>query len=179
MLKIVLTGVGGQGIITASVILAEAAVIEEGRYATQSQTYGAEARGGLTRADIIIADHEILFPKIEQTHILAALHQKGYMAHAGTLRPGGLLLYDEEAVHPGAKTDAQCFPAAIVSSGRGSNITLLGIICGLTCTVSPEAVRAVLVRRYGKGSPNEEAFLRGIELTETSEVSLLMDGICQ
>lgn len=178
MLKIVLTGIGGQGIITASVVLAEAAVIEEGRYATQSQTYGAEARGGLTRADIIIADHEVLFPKIEQAHILAALHQKGYMAHGATLRPGGLLLYDEEKVQPGAKTDAQRFPASILDSGPGGNITMLGIICGLTCTVSPEAVRAVLARRYGKDSFNDEAFLRGIKLTETSEIGLRMEGIC-
>jgi 2-oxoglutarate ferredoxin oxidoreductase subunit gamma len=57
-------------------------VIEEARYATQSQSYGAEARGGLTRTDVIISDTEVLFPKIEQAHILATLHQRGYLAHS-------------------------------------------------------------------------------------------------
>lgn len=176
MLKLIFTGVGGQGIITASVVLAEAAVIEEGRYATQSQSYGAEARGGLTRADVIISNHDILFPKIEQAHILSALSQKSYVPHAATLRPGGLLIYDEEAVRPGIKADARRFPAPILDRGRGANFTLLGIICGLSRAVSPEAVRAVLARRYGKDSSNDGAFLGGIELAETSGMSLLPVG---
>ncbi len=57
--RMVFSGSGGQGVITAAIILAEAAVLHEGLTAVQSQVYGAEARGGATRTDVIIADSEI------------------------------------------------------------------------------------------------------------------------
>ena len=156
MLKLVFAGVGGQGIITAGIVLAEAAVIEEGRHATQSQSYGAEARGGLTRTDVILSDEEVLFPRIEQAHVLAALHHRGYAAHGASLRPGGLLIYDEGII-VGDKTDARRVPLPILDRGRGSNIALLGIVCGLTGAVQPESIRAVLERRYGSQSDNCQA----------------------
>ena len=64
--RIVFSGSGGQGVVTASIILAEAAVIHEGLNAVQSQSYGPEARGGATRADVIISDRSIRFPKVNQ-----------------------------------------------------------------------------------------------------------------
>lgn len=161
MLKMVFTGVGGQGIITAGIIIAEAAVIEENRYATQSQSYGAEARGGLTRTDVIISDREVLYPKIEQAHILAALHQRGYTSHTNCLRPGGILIYDEENVIVDDKTDARSIPMPMLKEGRGANIVLLGIICALTAAVAPDAILRVIDRRYGGGSGNIDAFKRG------------------
>lgn len=163
MLKLVFTGVGGQGIITAGIILAEAAVIEEGRYATQSQSYGAEARGGLTRTDVILSESEVLFPKIEQAHVLAALHHQGYASHGKALRPGGLLIYDEGII-VGDKTDARRIPLPILQNGRGSNITLLGVVCGLTGAVKNDSIEAVIRRRYGDSSDNLEAFKTGLEL---------------
>jgi 2-oxoglutarate ferredoxin oxidoreductase subunit gamma len=65
-------------VITAAIILAEAAVIYEGMNATQSQTYGAAARGGSTRSDIIISDSEIYFPEVDQPNILVCLTQEAY-----------------------------------------------------------------------------------------------------
>lgn len=176
MLKMVFTGVGGQGIITAGIIIAEAAVIEENRYATQSQSYGAEARGGLTRTDIIISDREVLYPKIEQAHILAALHQKGYTSHTDCLRPGGILIFDEDNVKVDDKTDARNIPMPILKEGRGANIALLGIICALTEAVAPDAVIRVINRRYGSGSNNIEAFKRGMKLVSDRRLhSLFME----
>jgi len=167
MLKLIFTGVGGQGIITAGVVLAEAAVVAEGRYATQSQSYGAEARGGLTRTDVILSDSEVLYPTIEQTHVLAALHQRGYNAHAATLRPGGVLVYDEDQVHPGPKADARCVPLPLLQAGRGANIALLGVLCELIGAVSCDSIRSVLDERYGAGSPNHEAFDLGIAMVRS------------
>ena len=74
MWKVVISGVGGQGVITAGILLAEAAVIHEGRYAVQSQSYGAQMRGGLSRADVIISDSEVIYPKVDQAHLLPCLH---------------------------------------------------------------------------------------------------------
>ncbi len=64
--RILFSGSGGQGVITASILLAEAAVLYDGLNAVQAQTYGPEARGGATRADVIISDREIRFPKVTQ-----------------------------------------------------------------------------------------------------------------
>lgn len=176
MLKLIFTGVGGQGIITAGIVIAETVVMEEARYATQSQSYGAEARGGLTRTDVIISDSEVLYPKIEQAHVLAALHQRGYLAHAKLLRPGGILIYDEKAVVVDEKTDARRVPMPILESGRSANITLLGIVCALTSAVTPESVRRVLIRRYGGDSANIDAFDRGLGLVSERGFSAISIG---
>jgi 2-oxoglutarate ferredoxin oxidoreductase subunit gamma len=74
----VFSGSGGQGVITAAIILAEAAVIYENLNAVQSQSYGAEARGGATRSDIIISDAVIHFPKVIQPNVLVCLTQNSY-----------------------------------------------------------------------------------------------------
>jgi len=76
--RIVFSGSGGQGVITASIILAEAAVLYENLNAVQSQTYGPEARGGATRSDVIISDSEIYFPKVFQPNVLICLTQTAY-----------------------------------------------------------------------------------------------------
>jgi 2-oxoglutarate ferredoxin oxidoreductase subunit gamma len=76
--RIVFSGSGGQGVITAAIILAKAAAIFEGKNAIQSQSYGAAARGGATRTDIVIADSEINFPKVLQPNILVSLTQESY-----------------------------------------------------------------------------------------------------
>ena len=92
--RIVFSGSGGQGVITASIILAEAAVLHEGLNAVQSQSYGPEARGGATRADVIISDRAIRFPKANQPNILICLTQMAYNQFSPSIRPGGLLLTD-------------------------------------------------------------------------------------
>ena len=71
--RFLLSGSGGQGIITMAILLAEAAVLHEGLVAVQSQSYGPEARGGATRSDVIISDSEIYFPKVNQPNVLVAL----------------------------------------------------------------------------------------------------------
>ena len=74
----VFSGSGGQGVITAAIILAEAAVLHENLFAGQSQSYGPEARGGATRSDVIIADSPIHFPKVLQPNVLVCLTQQSY-----------------------------------------------------------------------------------------------------
>ncbi len=76
--RLLFAGSGGQGIITAAILLAKAAVIYEGLNAVQSQSYGAEARGGLSRSDVIISREEIYFPKVTQPNILICLTQRAY-----------------------------------------------------------------------------------------------------
>ena len=105
--RFLLSGSGGQGIITMAILLAEAAAIYEGLTAVQSQVYGPEARGGATRSDVIVSDSAILFPKVTQPGVLVALNQSSFMKYGNLVRPGGLLLTDSRMVHPGGGLDAR------------------------------------------------------------------------
>ena len=104
---IVSSGAGGQGIITASILLAEAAVFHEGWNAVQTQSHGPEARGGATRADVILSPGEINYPKVIQPNILVCLSQEAYSRYSSIVRPGGPLLTDGRHVRQRANLDAR------------------------------------------------------------------------
>ena len=96
--RYVLSGSGGQGVITAAIVLAEAAVYHEGLEAVQTQSYGPEARGGSARADVIIATDPILFPKVLEPNVLVCLSQLAYDKYAWIVRPGGIIVLDSHFV---------------------------------------------------------------------------------
>jgi 2-oxoglutarate ferredoxin oxidoreductase subunit gamma len=163
----------GHGIVTASVILAEAAVLYEGLNAVQSQSYGPEARGGATRADVIISNREIRFPKVNQPNILVCLTQEAYSKYSGTIRPGGLLLTDRHFVTLQRKVDARQVELAVheeVAEKIGNpivyNICVLGAMLGLTELVSAESILRVLEKRVPTDlmDLNKRALELGLEL---------------
>lgn len=149
--RLVFSGSGGQGVITAAIILAKAAVLFEGRCATQSQSYGAAARGGSTRSDILISDNEIMFPKVIQPNILVSLTQESYGKFAPILRPGGLLLVDSKYVTVEKKVAAShvalpMYDTVMKEVGKPIvfNICMLGALIGLSKLVKPESILKVL-----------------------------------
>ncbi len=87
--RLVFSGSGGQGVITAAIVLAEAAVLYDNLTAVQSQSYGAAARGGATRSDVVISDSKINFPKVIQPNVLVCLTQEAYNKFSSIIRPGG------------------------------------------------------------------------------------------
>jgi 2-oxoglutarate ferredoxin oxidoreductase subunit gamma len=150
----VFSGSGGQGVITAAIILAEAAVIYENLNAVQSQSYGAEARGGATRSDIIISDSVIHFPKVIQPNVLVCLTQSAYNKFYPIIRPGGLLITDARFVQIEKKVDAQqreieMFETVMAKIGKPIvfNICMLGTVIALTGLVKPESIMKVLEHR--------------------------------
>lgn len=157
-LRMVFTGSGGQGVITAAIILAEAAVLHEALHAVQSQVYGPEARGGATRSDVIIWDNPINFPKVIQPNVLVCLTQQAYNKFAGIIRPGGLLLTDRRFVETQRKVDARQFELPMYTEvmekiGRPIvfNICMLGAFVELTGVVQHESVRSLLKHRIPSG----------------------------
>jgi 2-oxoglutarate/2-oxoacid ferredoxin oxidoreductase subunit beta len=104
--RLVFSGSGGQGVITAAILLAEAAVLHEKRNAVQTQVYGAAARGGATRSDVIISDAPINYPKVNQSNFLVCLTQEAYAKYSPIVRPGGLLVTDSRFVTTHRKVDA-------------------------------------------------------------------------
>jgi len=103
----VFSGSGGQGIITAAILIAEAAVIHEDLIAVQSQAYGPAARGGASRSDVIISDSPINYPKVIEPNVLICLTQLAYDKFSSIVRPGGLLLTDTRHVKTSRKSDAR------------------------------------------------------------------------
>ena len=177
--RFVFTGSGGQGVITAAIILAEAAVMHEGLNAVQSQVYGAEARGGATRADIIVSGSEIHYPKVIQPNVLVCLTQEAFNKYYSIIRPGGLLITDRRYVETERRVDAQKKELPLIQSvldqiGKAIvlNICMLGAVISLTEIVKPESIMKVLKTRIPKGfiEMNQKALELGMELGEASKI---------
>ncbi|MCK4984203.1 MAG: 2-oxoacid:acceptor oxidoreductase family protein [Desulfobacterales bacterium] len=175
--RVVFSGSGGQGVITAAIILAEAAVLFENLNAVQSQSYGAEARGGATRSDIIISDSAIHYPKVIQPNVLVCLTQDAYNKFYQVIRPGGLLIADTRYVKTGKKVDAQqkeiaMFETIMDRIGKPIvfNICMLGVVIRLTELVKPESIMKVLERRIPADflDMNRTALDIGIKLGEAA-----------
>ncbi|MBI4806241.1 MAG: 2-oxoacid:acceptor oxidoreductase family protein [Desulfovibrio sp.] len=152
--RLVFSGSGGQGVITAAIILAEAAVLHEGLVAVQSQSYGPEARGGATRSDVIISDEPIHYPKVLQPNVLVCLTQEAYNKYSPIIRPGGLLITDTRYVTTQRSVDARHVELPLYESVLEKlaqpivlNICMLGALLGLTRIVRPESILKVLETR--------------------------------
>lgn len=177
--RIVLSGAGGQGVITAAILLAEAAVLHEGLNAVQSQSYGAEARGGATRSDVIISDSEIFFPKATQPNTLVCLTQTAYNRYAPLIRPGGLLIADSRYVVPEKKVDARQVALPMhetvmekIGLAVVYNICVLGALIRMTEVVSPESIQQVLAARLPEKTldTNRAALDLGMNLAASAGV---------
>ncbi len=171
--RLVFSGSGGQGVITAAIILAEAAVIHEGKNATQSQSYGAAARGGSTRSDIIISDGYINFPEVTQPNVLVCLTQDAYNTNSPIIRPGGILLTDSRFVETTRKVDAKqvelpMYQTVMEKIGKPVvfNICVLGALVGITEVIKPKSVMTAVAKRVPKDfiELNNRAFDLGLAL---------------
>ncbi len=171
--RLVFSGSGGQGVITAAIILAKAAAIFENKNAIQSQSYGAAARGGATRTDIIISDSEINFPKVVQPNILVSLTQESYNKFSPIIRPGGILLVDSKYVTIAKKVDAKhivlpMFDTVIKEIGKPIvfNICMLGSLIGVSKLIKPASILKVLETTIPKNfmDMNKKALDIGIKM---------------
>jgi len=173
--RIVFSGSGGQGVITAAIILAEAAVLYEDLIAVQSQSYGPEARGGASRADVIISDTDIHYPKVIQPNVLVCLTQQAYNKFSGLVRPEGLLLTDSHFVEKEKKSVARqveldMYKQVMDKIGRPIvfNICMLGAFIKLTQLIKPESIMKVLKTRIPSGflDMNKQALNLGLHLAK-------------
>jgi 2-oxoglutarate ferredoxin oxidoreductase subunit gamma len=173
--RLVFSGSGGQGVITAAIILAEAAVLYENLNAVQSQVYGPAARGGATRSDIIISDSEIHYPKVIQPNVLVCLTQEAYNKFYPIIRPGGLLITDTRYVKIQRKVDAQqkelpIYRTVMEHIGKPIvfNICMLGAVIRMTEVVKSESVVKVLTDRIPSGflEMNRKALDLGMKMAE-------------
>lgn len=174
--EIQLAGEGGQGVVLAAVILAEAAAIHEGKYVAQSASYGPEARGGLTESEVVISDEDIDYPKVVAPDVLLAMNQPACDKYFGSLKQDGLLIVDATHVHSVPTPRAHAIPITQIAeeaTGRtvSANVVALGAIVALTGVVSSKAIEAAVVARAPKGTQevNLKALRAGMQAARASE----------
>lgn len=166
--EIRLAGSGGQGLVLAGVILAEAAGIYDGKFVCQTQSYGPEARGGASKAEVVISDAEIDYPKAIRPDVLLALNQKSLDVFLGDLKEGGVLLVDADLVREVPESGALSIPFTRMAREAGrelmANIVALGALAAITGAVSREALKAAVLARVPAASRemNERALEAGL-----------------
>jgi 2-oxoglutarate ferredoxin oxidoreductase subunit gamma len=170
--EIRLSGEGGQGLVLAGKVLAEAAAIYDGKNATQSQSYGPEARGGASRSEVIISDEDIDYPKAVNIDLLLALTQESVNRYTRDIKEGGVLVVDEEAADEVPTGSFRTLRLPIIRIARDkvgrvivANIVALGMITEVAGVVSHAAVEAAILARVPKGTEelNLKAFRAGVE----------------
>ncbi|WP_027356969.1 2-oxoacid:acceptor oxidoreductase family protein [Desulfofundulus thermocisternus] len=175
-----LSGSGGQGLILAGVILAEAA-IREGKNAVQAQSYGPEARGGASKAEVIISEGEIDYPKVVLPDVVLAMSQDAADKYANRVKKGGLLIIDNTYVKNIPTTSARVYAFPISRLAREkvgkemvANIVALGILAGLTGAVSRRVLEEAVLSRIPRGteSLNLKALELGFEMARTFTVKV-------
>ena len=166
------SGAGGQGLILAGVIMAEAASIYDGKQAVQSQSYGPEARGGASKSEVIISESTIDYPKATVVDALLALTQEACDKYSHDLKEGGVLLIDSDLVkkQPEGNFNVVAFP--IINTAKNevgreivANIVALGAMVALTGVVSRESAEKAVLARVPEAflELNKKAFNLGFE----------------
>ena len=107
--EVILSGVGGQGLISCGSLMAEAAIIFEDRYATLSSSYGVETRGTFTKSDIIISDREIFYPEVLHADVIVSLAQVAYDKYVSSIDENSILIYDSGMINQVKESKAKQF----------------------------------------------------------------------
>jgi 2-oxoglutarate ferredoxin oxidoreductase subunit gamma len=156
-IEVRLAGEGGQGMILAGILLAEAAAIYDEKNAIQTQSYGPEARGGASKAEVIISDKEIDFPEVISADILVAMSQEACDKYASNLHRDGLIIVDEDKVGRVPVPNVVRIPItrlALETTGKSitANVIALGALVGLTKIVSRTAIEKAVAARAPRGT---------------------------
>ncbi len=166
-----LSGSGGQGLILAGIILAEAA-IHDGLNTVQTQSYGPEARGGASKAEVIISSGDIDYPNVAEPEVMLAMTQEACDKYVGTLSNKGILIVDSTFVTEIPDTTATVYSLPITKIAKEelgrtlvANIVALGAVTGLTNVVTHQAIVDAVLARVPKGTEelNEKALSLGYE----------------
>lgn len=163
-------GYGGQGIVLAGTLLGKAASLFDGKEAVFTQAYGPEARGGASRADVVISGEPIDYPYVTAPDILVVLFQAAYASFAGALKPGGLLIVEEDLVQlDDTAPSASLLPATRIAEELGNrivtNVVVFGFLVGKTGVVSTAAAEKALRATIKPGALdlNLRAFAAGLD----------------
>ncbi|HIH96242.1 MAG TPA: 2-oxoacid:ferredoxin oxidoreductase subunit gamma [Thermoplasmata archaeon] len=168
--EIRLCGFGGQGIITAGVIVGKSASVYSNYNAVQTQSYGPEARGGASKSEVIISDEEIGYPGIEKADILVVMSQQAWDRYGKTSKPNSTIVIDPDMVkiERGGKKIYEV-RATKIASDLGNkiiaNMVMLGALVGITGIVPKDAMEQAILDSVPKRfvGLNKHAFAEGFK----------------
>jgi len=149
--EIRIAGFGGQGVILSAMIVGRAAAIHEGGYATLTQNFGPEARGGASSAQVILSGEPILYPYVTRPDVLVVMSQEAYARFTPELKETGVLIVEEELVRISALPSGirvYGVPATRLAEELGKrmvlNVVMVGFLAAVTGLLSPEALRKAI-----------------------------------
>jgi len=189
--EIRIAGFGGQGVILAASVIGKAAAIFQGGYATMTQSFGPEARGGSSSAQVILSGDPILYPYVTQPDILVVMSQEAYTVFSPQLKPGGILIVEQDLVHIEQPPQGVRFygvPATRLAEELGRkvvlNIVMVGFFAAVTHMLDPDSLRQAVADSVPPAMQklNLQAFDKGFEygaelvhrLSENSDVEPLL-----
>jgi len=163
--EIRLAGEGGQGMILAGVILAEAAAVHEGLNAVQTQSYGPEARGGASRSEVIIAQGEIDYPKVMEADFLLCMSQEACDKFYAQVKEDGWIVVDASNVtrvptHRALTVRISEIAEEVTGRRITGSMVGLGLVAGLSGVVSRTALESAVADRVPPGT--EEVNLKAL-----------------
>jgi len=170
--EIRLAGFGGQGVILSAIVLGKAASIFQGAYATMTQNFGPEARGGACSAQLVLSDSPILYPYVTQPDILVVMSQEAYARFGVDVKDGGILIVEQDMVRVSdLKQGIQVYsvPATRIAEELGKrmvlNSVMVGFFTAVTHLLEPDAVRKAVADSVPPNfrEVNLKAFERGLE----------------
>ena len=183
--EIRIAGFGGQGVILSAIVIGKAASIVDGNHATMTQNFGPEARGGACSAQLIVSDQPVLYPYLTKPDILVVMSQEAYVKFAPELRPGGLMLIEQDLVRVSSipeGTRIYGIPATRIAEEIGKrmvlNIVMTGFFGAITGLIGrdslrkaiessvPSAFRELNAKAYDRG------FDYGLEHLKTGALSM-------
>ena len=168
-LELRFTGFGGQGLILASIILAEAA-LSDSLFAAQSQSYGPEARGGMCKAELVIDKVEIDYPKVQDADCLLVLNQVSFDKYSNEVSGSGVIIADSGIRVPPGFSGARLVSIDIIKTaenvvGKGvtANIVALGAVNALLKVVAQESLERAVLKYVPKSTQelNVRALVEG------------------
>jgi len=172
LIQLTFAGIGGQGSILAGTILGSAAVTYGGRYATQTQAFSSELRGGFAVTWLVFSDEPILYPQVTQADILVAQAQDAIDRFVKTLKKDGILLIDSDAVQSVPAIQARQYRVEATSLARNNfstPIVACMIMIGALTKIAPVANRQWVEQAIAAAVPkskvdmNMKAFAVGFD----------------
>ena len=175
--EIRLSGAGGQGMILAGIILAEAVLDEDNLNVTQTQSYGPESRGGASRAEVVISEEVIDYPKVIKPDCLLCLTQEAFDKYGSELKDDGVMIVDERIDTSKADKDIKenilslpIMKTAIDDVGMRltANIVVLGVIDKYVEQIESKNLKNAIKERVPKDTIelNVKAFEHGQNLVK-------------
>ena len=179
--EIRIAGFGGQGVILSAIVLGKAASIYQNGFATMTQNFGPEARGGACSAQLVLSDTPVLYPYVTRPDMLVVMSQEAYSRFVPELKDGGTLIVEQDLVRvDDLKGDIKVYsvPATRMAEELGKrmvlNSVMVGFFTAVTARLEPDAVRKAVADSVPASfrDLNLKAFEKGFEYGKNAVASM-------